>query len=91
MDIQILIENVENILNDIVLSGFHTTQNSTIERIKENINLSNGLGMKKLSELLENLENELNKRKNSFEYEIIFLTDIFCKIEFYLESLKSYN
>lgn len=44
--------------------------------------------MSKAGELIGNLKNELNKRRNSFEYDIKTAADIFCKLEFYIQNAK---
>ncbi len=86
--LEILIEDIENILTDIFLSGFYAIQTSSLEKIEEKSKLAKELGMKKLGELLENFKVELNKRKNSFDFDLIRITENFCKIEFYIEHLK---
>lgn len=91
MSVEILVEDVENIMNDIFLSGFFSVSNITIEKIEKNSDIAEKLGMKKLSQILVNLKIELNKRKNSFENNLISLTDVFCKLEFYMENLKRYS
>ena len=45
-------------------------------------------GMNRAEQLIKNLRDELNKRRNSFEYNIESATDIFCKLEFYIQNAK---
>ncbi|WP_304160279.1 hypothetical protein [Fusobacterium ulcerans] len=86
--VETIINDTENIMNDIFLSGFHTVQPATLEKLEQIENLCRKTGMSKAGELIGNLKNELNKRRNSFEYNIKTAADIFCKLEFYIQNAK---
>ena len=45
-------------------------------------------GMSKAEELMRELRDKLNQRRNSFEYDIRAATDVFCKLEFYIQNAK---
>lgn len=81
-----VVSETENIMNDMLLSGFHSVQMSTLERIKSLESAYSKLNMQTGAELILQLYNELNKRRNSFEYNINNITKIFCKLEFYIRN-----
>lgn len=83
-----LMEDIENLMTDIFLSGFHAVQSSSLEKIAEKSETARKLGMKRLSGLLESLGLELNRKKSSFESDIIKITENFCRIEFYIEHFR---
>ena len=88
--LEIIVDEIENILNDIFLGGFHSVPNFLIDRIaKEQKNCEN-IGMNKAGELLAGLRDELNKRKNSFDYNLETTAGFFTKLEFYIENFKNY-
>ncbi|WP_176892025.1 hypothetical protein LIY46_03200 [Fusobacterium varium] len=86
--VETIINDTENIMNDIFLSGFHTVQPATLEKLEQIENLCRKTGMSRGAELVSDLKNELNKRRNSFEYDIEAATDIFCRLEFYIQNAK---
>ena len=86
--VETIINDTENIMNDIFLSGFHTVQPATFEKLEQIENLCRKTGMDRAGELISDLKNELNKRRNSFEYDVKIATDIFCKLEFYIQNAK---
>ena len=88
--LEIIGDEIENILNDIFLSGFHSVPDSIIDRIEQKRKNCKNLGMKKAAELLSGLKDELNKRKNSFDYNSEFVAVFFTKMEFYIENFKNY-
>lgn len=86
--VETIINDTENIMNDIFLSGFHTVQPATFEKLEQIENLCRKTGMGRAGELISDLKNELNKRRNSFEYDVKIAADIFCKLEFYIQNAK---
>ena len=44
--------------------------------------------MSKAEELMRELRDKLNQRRNSFEYDIRAAADVFCKLEFYIQNAK---
>ena len=86
--VETIINDTENIMNDIFLSGFHTVQPATFEKLEQIENLCRKTGMDRAGELISDLKNELNKRRNSSEYDVKIATDIFCKLEFYIQNAK---
>lgn len=86
--LETIINDTENIMNDIFLSGFHTVQPATFEKLEQIEELCRKTGMSRAEELARNLRDELNKRRNSFEYNVEAATDIFCKLEFYIQNAK---
>lgn len=86
--VETIINDTENIMNDIFLSGFHTVQPATFEKLEQIENLCRKTGMDRAGELISDLKNELNKRRNSFEYDVKIAADIFCKLEFYIQNAK---
>lgn len=83
-----LLSETENLMNDIILSGFHSIQNSSLERLNSLKDIYNQYGMVKGNKIIDNLINELNKRRNSFEYNINKISDDFCLLEFYVKNAK---
>ena len=88
--LEIIVDEIENILNDIFLSGFHSVPDSLIKRIEQQFKVCKDIGMSKAAQLLAGLRDELNKRKNSFEYNSETVADFFTKIEFYIENFRNY-
>lgn len=86
--LETIINDTENIMNDIFLSGFHTVQPATFEKLEQIEELCRKTGMSRAEELVRDLRDELNKRRNSFEYNVEAATDIFCKLEFYIQNAK---
>ncbi|WP_462428270.1 hypothetical protein [Fusobacterium varium] len=86
--LETIISDTENIMNDIFLIGFHTVQPATFEKLEQIEELCRKTGMNRAEQLIKNLRDELNKRRNSFEYNIESATDIFCKLEFYIQNAK---
>lgn len=84
-----LLDEINYLLQDILLSGFHSIQLPSLEKLAELRNGFDFYGMEKGKELLNKLFVELNKRRNSFEYGVNELTEIFCSIEFYVRTAKS--
>lgn len=84
-----LLEETDYLLEDILLSGFHSIQTSSLEKLERLKNNFDSYGMEKGKELLNKLFIELNKRRNSFEYEMNIITEIFCSIEFYVRTAKN--
>lgn len=84
-----LLEETDYLLEDILLSGFHSIQTSSLEKLERLKNNFDSYGMEKGKELLNKLFIELNKRRNSFEYEMDTITETFCSIEFYVRTAKN--
>lgn len=84
-----LLEETDYLLEDILLSGFHSIQTSSLEKLQKLKNNFDSYGMEKGKELLNKLFVELNKRRNSFEYEMDTITETFCSIEFYVRTAKN--
>ncbi len=89
-NILLVISDTQNIMNDIFLSGFHSIQISTLERLKGIETAYYKLDMKTGGKLISHLYDELNKRVNSFKYDINNITEIFCRLDFYIENIKEY-
>lgn len=86
--IEDLLTEIEEILNDIFLSGFNSIPKITLERMKSCEKDCRENGMERGSELLKNLQLELEKKIESFSSESKNLTKIFCELEFYLQVSK---
>lgn len=84
-----LLEETENLMNDILLSGFHSVQASTLDKWREIGEIYDKLGMEEGKKIISTLEKELHKRRNSFEYDISKITKLFCTLEFYLKNAKN--
>lgn len=86
--LETIINDIENIMNDIFLSGFHMVQPATFEKLEQIEKLCQKTGMSKAEELMRELRDKLNQRRNSFEYDIRAAADVFCKLEFYIQNAK---
>lgn len=84
-----IVEDGEDIIYDIFLSGFHDTQPSTLDRLEEFSKLCEKAGAKKGEELSKKLKIELIKRVNSFEGNTKELSEIFSQFEFYIRITKN--
>lgn len=81
----LLMEDTENLMEDIMLSGFNSVHVETLTRLQELKHVFEGLGMTIGYQLLDLLFKTLSERKNSFHGDIESLTNTFCKLEFYLK------
>lgn len=84
-----LIEDTEYLLEDILLSGFHSIQASSLEKLQLLKNAYSKYDMDLGKELIQKLYDGLTLRKNSFDYNINNITDAYCSIEFYTKNAKS--
>lgn len=83
-----LVDDTENFMEDIMLSGFHSVHNQTLERLQELQYVFESLGMEAGHKLLKLLFEGLSERKNSFHTDVENLTKTFCRLEFYLKVAK---
>lgn len=89
--IEKIVEDGEDIIYDIFLSGFHSVQPSIFTRLENFSKLCEKAGAKKGEKLSKDLRNKLNKRVNSFEKDIKELSLTFAQFEFYIRTIrKSY-
>lgn len=86
--IERIVEDGEDIIYDIFLSGFHSTQPSVLERLEEFSKLCERAGAKRGEELSKKLREGLVKRVNSFDGDIRELSEIFSQFEFYIRVAK---
>lgn len=84
----LLVEDTENFMEDVMLSGFHSVHNQTLERLQELQTIFESLGMESGHEVLKLLFEGLSERKNSFHIDVENLTKTFCRLEFYLKVAK---
>lgn len=83
-----LFADTENIINDILLSGYHSLQSTTLDRLRELEQIYNQMGLEEGTKLLSLLIDGLNQRKNSFEFDLNQITKLFCTLEFYLRNAR---
>lgn len=83
-----LVEDGEDIIYDIFLSGFHGVQPSILTRLDEFSLLCEKAGAKKGESLAKELRDKLSKRVNSFDVDINELSLIFSHFEFYIRTAK---
>lgn len=86
--IEKVIEDGEEIIYDIFLSGFHSVQPSLLERLDQFSKLCEKAGAKKGEELSKRLRDGLNRRISSFDGDISELSKIFSQFEFYIRVAK---
>lgn len=84
-----LVQDAENLLGDIFLSGFHSVPAAVIERLQELTKDFESYGMKKGKELLERLSQDFVQRRGSFQYDVKQTAKDFCSLEFYLENARN--
>lgn len=85
-----LLEETQYLLEDIFLSGFHSIQPSSLEKLTMLKSTYEAYDMSSGAVLIDTLLSELGKRRSSFQYCIDDITEIYCKLEFYLCNAKSY-
>lgn len=61
--VETIINDTENIMNDIFLSGFHTVQPATFEKLEQIENLCRKTGMDRAGELISDLKMNLIKEE----------------------------
>ncbi len=86
-NLELIVERTEEVLCDLMLSGFQSAYRATIEQIDELLKVYELYGMTKGKSLLEQLKRALMKRKNSFEYDLQDLMRVYSQLEFYMASL----
>ncbi len=86
-NLEFIVEQTEEILCDLLLSGFQSVHIATIEQIDELAKIYELYGMTKGKGLLEQLRRTLIKRKNSFECDLQSLMKAYSRLEFYISSL----
>ncbi len=86
-NLEFIVEQTEEVLCDLLLSGFQSVYAVTIEQIDELVKAYALYGMTNGKTLLEQLKRELMKRKNSFEYDLQALMRAYSQLEFYIASL----
>lgn len=83
-----LLTQTEDVLSDILLSGFQGVHLSTLEEIDYLIKCYTKYEMHTATNLLTNLKSALLKRKNSFEYNIEDIMQYYSKLEFYIQTIN---
>lgn len=83
-----LIEDAENVMQDIFLSGFHSVGVASVEKIEKLQEEFASYGMTTAKEYLHQLKEQLHLRRNSFSYDVNQLTKTFCILEFYFTTAK---
>lgn len=86
-----LSNEIESLLEDIFLSGFHSIQNGTMEKLNALFQTLTLYGMEEGCSLLTHLKEQLSKYKDSFQADLSEAMDAYCQVEFYLEHIKSYT
>lgn len=82
--IEELMMETEDLLTDLLLSGFQGVHTASLEQIDQLIKTYNKYEMHTASDLLTELKLALLKRKNSFDYNIEEIMSHFSKLEFYI-------
>ena len=82
-----IVEKTEELLGDLLLSGFQSVYEASLEQMDELARLYELYGMANGKALLEQLRRALLKRKNSFDYDLHDVMLAYSQLEFYISSL----
>lgn len=83
-----LADEIESLLEDIFLSGFHGIRQSTIEKLTDLYQTHKSYGMEEGCLLLTKLREQLIKFKDSFHVDIQDTMKAYSQVEFYLEHIR---
>lgn len=83
-EILALIDDIDNIMEDLLSSGFNAVHDFTIKELGRLGALSEGYGMKTCSEMLNNLKETLDKKRHNFDFEYEKTIEEYFKINKYL-------
>lgn len=86
--LETVINDTENVMNDIFLSGFYSVQPAVLEKLQHLGRICEKAGMEKGASLLLELRDELNKGSSSFDYSSTRAASLFCTLEFYIQNAK---
>ncbi len=86
-NLDFIVEKTEELLGDLLLSGFQSIYEASLEQIDELEKLYALYGMVGGKQLVQQLRRELLKRKNSFDYDLQDLMLAYSQLEFYISSL----
>lgn len=82
-NIRFLINELEDILNDIFLSGLGSIKDNTIEELKKMSEKCNDIGLSFAGENLEYLSNELSKKQHSIGFDYAELVEAYYGLKLY--------
>ncbi len=79
-----LIQEIENIMNDLLLSGFNTIHDYTLNEMKKLGQLCESYGMIYASNIINNLVSDLSKKRHNFEFNYSTVIEDYFKLNKYL-------
>ena len=82
-EILALIDDIDNIMEDLLSSGFNAVHEFTIKELERLGALSEGYGMKTCSEMLNNLKETLEKKRHNFDFNYEKTIEEYFKINKY--------
>lgn len=88
-EISSLLDETENVMCDIQLSGYHSVRETSMERLKKLADTYEEYGMETGAAIVAGLWDALNMRLNSFDYDKIKITDKLSTLEFYMSNARS--
>ena len=88
-EISSLLDETENVMCDILLSGYHSVRESSMERLREIADTYQEYGMETGAAIVTELWDALNLRINSFDYDKTKITDKISALEFYMRNARS--
>ena len=87
-EILALIDDIDNIMEDLLSSGFNAVHEFTIKELERLGALSEGYGMKTCSEMLNNLKETLEKKRHNFDFNYEKTIEEYFKINKAINNLK---
>jgi hypothetical protein len=86
-NIKSLLDDLNNILNDIFLSGLGSVKDNTIEDMKELSKKCNDIGLFFAGEKLDYIANELSKKQHSIGFDYSELVEAYYGLRLYKKVL----
>lgn len=83
--IETLMLQTEDMLTDLLLSGFQGVHLATLEQMDHLLKIYEDYGMHTGMNLLLQLKSNLLKRKNSFDHDIESIMQSYSRLEFYIQ------
>lgn len=88
--IEALMLQTEDVLSDLLLSGFQGVHSATLDQIDSLVKTYEDYGMHTGMNLLLQLKSNLLRRKNSFDYDIDSIMQSYTQLEFYIQRNSTY-
>lgn len=79
-----LIQEIENVMNDLLLSGFNTIHDYTLNEMKKLGQLCESYGMIYPSSIINNLVSDLTKKRHNFDFDYSTVIEDYFKLNKYL-------